>query len=211
MDQRLAARFSLFDTSIVSDALDEFGIDGVITGIEPADPGHAVAGRATTVAFEPATGDEATNFPYAMLEAMAPNRVLVLDGIDPDVSCWGGRASELAANAAVAGVVVDGGFRDVGEIRGGSLPVFGRRPTPRTGQRRMRVDAVGEPVTIDGVTIEPESVVVADATGIVVVPPSHIGDVLDRAEEILGEELVLERKIDRGATVSDLKTDDHAF
>lgn len=204
--------YRLFDTSVVSDALDEHGVGGVITGLEPVDPSHAAVGRAQTLRFEATDAPESeTNFPFAMLEELAADRVLVVDGVGPDVSCWGGNASSLAAAAGTNGVVVDGGFRDASDVRESDLPLFARSPTPRTGQRRVTVEEVGEPVEIGGVTVASEDVVVADATGVVVVPDDHAAAVADTAEEILAEELLLEEKIANGATVADLRRDDHAF
>lgn len=206
----LLARYRTFDTSVVSDALDQHGIDGVVRGLEPAHSDFTAVGRARPLRFERANGDEGTNFPYAMLEALAPDRVFVIDGVD-DASAWGGNASKLAAGAGLAGVVVDGGFRDVPDVREVGVPVFGATRTPTTGQGRVRVAGVDEPVTVRGVTVAPGDVVVADATGVVVVPEGEAVAVADTAEGILGEELLLERKIDAGATVADLRDDDHEF
>lgn len=212
MSSEVTETFRLFDTSVVSDALDERGVDGVVTGLPPAHPDHAAVGRAHTIRFERVDdpGSE-TNFPFAMLNELAADRVLVVDGAGPDLSCWGGNASLLAANAGVNGVVVDGGFRDAPDVREGPVPVFARSPTPKTGQRRVSIEVVGDPVEIDGVTVAPDDVVVADATGVVVVPADEAAAVADAAEEILAEELLLEEKIANGATVADLQQDGHAF
>lgn len=204
--------FASFDTSIVADALDEHGIDGVVTGIDPVQPARTAVGRAHTLRLREANeAGSQTNFPYAMLRELTKDRVLVLDGGPPDVSCWGGNATRLAANAGVGGVVVDGGFRDVSEIRDVAVPVFGRSRTPKTGQRRLTVDRVGEPVEIGDVTVAPNDLVVADATGIVVVPDDAVAAVADTAETLLGEELLISEKIASGATVEDLERDDHEF
>ncbi|WP_331234332.1 RraA family protein [Natronorarus salvus] len=211
MTESVADTFRLFDTSIVSDALDEHGIDGVITGIEPAHPNQRAVGRASTLRFERVDEPRETNFPFAMLHELAADRVLAIDGVGPELSCWGGNASRLAANAGVSGVVVDGGYRDVPEVHGGEFPVFARGPTPKTGQRRVTVEGIGEPIAIDGVTVAPGDVIVADATGVVVVPADEAAVVAETAEGILGEELLLEAKIDAGATVPDLQRDGHAF
>ena len=212
MSQTVLDVFEMFDTCIVSDAVDRHGIDGVINGLPPAHPEQAAVGPAHTIRLEPT--DEpgtGTNFPYAMLHELAADRVLVIDGADPGVSCWGGNASKLAANEGMNGIVVDGGFRDIPDIREGSLPVFGRASTPKTGQERLSVEEVGEPVEIDGVSVAPDDLIVADATGIVVVPADDVSEVAATAEEILREELLVESKIDAGATVPDLETDAHDF
>lgn len=204
--------FRSCDTSIVSDALDEHGIDGVITGLEPVGQRQTLVGRAHTIRLERTqTPGSETNFPYAMLDELVADRVLVLEGVGPELSCWGGNASRLAANADVEGIVIDGGYRDVREIRNGSFPVFGRAPTPKTGQRRIAVDVVGEPVEIDGVDVAPDDLLVADATGVVAVPADVVPAVAATAETILEEERAVERKIEAGATVSELEQDDHQF
>ena len=194
-------------TSVVSDALDEvdFEADGVVTDLPPADPAWHAAGRALPVRFEPA--DEpgsATNFPFAMLNAMDPGTVVVVDGAAPDLSCWGGLASRLADRADVAGVVVDGGYRDVPEIRGGEFPVFGRRSTPKSSQRRVEVTAVGDPIEADGVGIGAADVVVADATGVVVVPADLVEDVAAATTAILETEATLDEEVAAGLDVEAL-------
>lgn len=199
------------DTSVVSDALDDHGIPGVVDGIDAADPSFAAVGRARPVRFERARGEGSTNFPFAMLEAMGAGDILVLDGVSETVSCWGGRASELAAAAGVAGVVVDGGYRDVPEIRDGGFPVFGAAPTPRSGQGRMRVAATDAATTVRGVRVAPGDVVVADATGVVVVPADDAPAVAETAAGIAAEETELEAAIEDGATAADLRDEGREF
>jgi regulator of RNase E activity RraA len=211
MADALLDQYRKFDSCVVTDALDDHDVDGVVDGPTPTNPEHAAVGLATPMAFEPLEDDANANFPYAMLGALDPDRMLVFDGVTDDVSHWGGRASTLAANVGVNGLVVDGGFRDVDEIRRGDFPVFGTGRTPRTGRGRVRTASIDDPVEIDGVTVEPDDVVVADATGVVVVPEDLAGAVLETAEEILAEELLLEAKIDHGASVADLQEKSHDF
>lgn len=212
MESSVTDVFSMFDTSVVSDALDDHDIDGVVNGLPPAEPSQRAVGLAHTMRFELVDDSgEKTNFPYAMLNELIADRILVIEGVGPEISCWGGNASRLAENAGVAGIVIDGGYRDVPEIRAGSFPVFARAPTPKSGQRRLAVEAVGEPVEIDGVEVAPDDVIVADATGVVVVPAAEAAAVAETAEETLREEHLVETKIDHGATVADLQQNDHEF
>lgn len=212
MSQTVTDVFESFDTSIVSDALDQHGIDGVINGIEPTHPDHSTVGRAHTLRLERANNPGTdTNFPYAMLHELVADRVLVMEGVDPSISCWGGNASKLAANAGMNGIVIEGGYRDIPDIRAGSIPVFGRSPTPKSGQQRLVVEEIDSPIEVDGIEVAPDDLIVADATGIVVVPADDIEAVAETAEGILGEELLVETKIDSGATVPDLESDDHEF
>ena len=203
--------FAECDTSLVSDAMDEHGLDGVVTGIPPAAPGHRAVGRARPLRFERARGEGTTNFPLAMLEALAAGEVLVIRGVSSDTSCWGGQASKLAENAGVEGVVIDGGFRDIPEIRDGAFPVFGRQPTPRSGQRRVRVASTDEAVTVDGVRVQPGDAVVADATGVVVVPAEHEEPVAETAADLLESESDLSDRVAAGETLDSIREDHEQF
>lgn len=205
------ATFSECDSSIVSDAMDEHGLDGVVTGLEPAAAGHTAVGRARPVRFERARGDGLTNFPYEMLEAVAPDELFVLSGVGPDISCWGGQASALAENAGMAGVIIDGGYRDLPDIRNGSFPVFGRAATPRSGQGRIRVESTTEPVTVDDVRVEREDIIVADATGIVVVPSESAEPVAETAADILDAESDLAEKVTSGTDLESIRDDHDRF
>ena len=202
------SRYRKFDTSLVSDALDQHDINGVVTDISPVSPTHTTVGRATTVQFETVETETPTNFPNAMFDAMESGRLLVMDST-PDVSCWGGMASRLGQDAGVNGVVTNGCVRDAADIRTGEFPVFSAGTTPRTGQRRIRVTETNEPVDIAGQTVEPDDVIVADVTGIVAVPNEAVDAIAETAESLLSEELLIEQKITNGVTHDDLR--EHEF
>ena len=209
---RLTRLYENFTATIVSDALDEHGIDGVITGIDPAHPDHAAVGRARPVRFEPAPEDVTrTNFPFDLFAAFDAGDVFVLDGISSEISYWGELASRLAERAGVRGTVIHGGYRDYNGIRDGAYPVFGVGTTPRSGQPRVRIAEIDEPVTVRDVTIASNDVVVADATGIAVVPEDAARTVAETATEILGKELVLDRRIENGADVETLVEEYEGF
>lgn len=203
--------FEQCDTSIVSDAMDDHDLDGVMTGLEAVAPSHAAVGRARPVRFERARTEGLTNFPYEMLDAIAEDEMFVLDGVVPEFSCWGGQASKLAENSGMAGVVVDGGYRDVPDIHDGSFPVFGRQPTPKSGQGRIRVASTNAPVTVDGIRVDVGDVVVADATGVVVVPVEHEDAVAESATDILADEGDLSEKIDQGKGIAEIRAEHDTF
>lgn len=202
--------FAEFDTPLVSDALDEMGVDGVITGLAPVCPRDAAVGRARPVRIERAESEARVNFPAEMLEQFAPNEFLAISSGTNELSCWGGMASSLAAREGVRGTLIDGGFRDVPQIREGSFPVFGRQPTPKTGQGRLRVVSTTEPVTIDGVEIRADDVVVADATGVAVIPSEEADAIFETARTIDDEESALATAIETGRVIREIEDEyDH--
>lgn len=71
------------------------------------------------------------------------------------------------AGNGIAGVVVDGGIRDLGFIRSLDLPVMVRYRTPAQAIGRWKVTAVQEPVKVRGalqewVTVNPGDAMVAE-------------------------------------------------
>lgn len=214
VDPEVYAVFTECDSNVVSDALDATSPErgGIITGLPPAHPRHTAVGIARPLAFERVSGGDPTNFPFAMLECLTDGEVFVIDGgDDPNVSCWGGMASLLAAASGMAGVVINGGYRDATDIRDGEFPVFGATQTPVTGQRRMRVVSTDEPLTIDDVEIAHGDVIVADATGVAIVPAEAAQTVAAEATEIIEEEAIIEDRIAAGASAADLQEEGREF
>jgi 4-hydroxy-4-methyl-2-oxoglutarate aldolase len=144
------------------------------------------------------------------IDATAPGEVLIVDG--------GGRptalAGELFARAAlargVAGIIVDGGYRDLAFIASCELPVYSRHVTPMAGTT-IRRGAVNEPVTCGGVRVSPGDVVIADHDGIVVLDPATVKDVLEAAATVKATEARVVARLDAGGTLSDcLNVEEHA-
>jgi regulator of RNase E activity RraA len=54
----------------------------------------------------------------------------------------------------------------------------------RTGKDRVRLTAIGEPVTISGIEIRPGTLICADADGVVAVPAAGAGRITETAERI---------------------------
>lgn len=200
----LLDQFAEFDTPLVSDALDEAGIDGVLAGLPPVRPEYDAVGRARPIRIERVEDTDQVNFPSEMLTQFRADEFLVIASGTDDLSCWGGMASRLAAREGVRAALIDGGFRDVPQIRRGSFPVFGRKPTPKTGQGRLRVVSTSDPVTIDDVEIHTDDVVVADATGVTVVPSGDAEVVLETARRIDDDESSLVSAIETGRGVAEI-------
>jgi regulator of RNase E activity RraA len=114
--------------------------------------------------------------------------VIVVDaGGDEKFAVAGGNVCAVAQGRGVAGFVVDGVIRDIGEVRDHGFPVFARGLSPIPGGK-----AVAEPlnaeVTCGGVTVSAGDIVVADEEGIVVVPAADQAQVLAHAKATLAAE-----------------------
>jgi len=88
----------------------------------------------------------------------------------------------------VAGVVINGGCRDVDLVRESGLPVFARYRTPQDAVSRWEVLDWGHAIDIEGVTVATGDYVVGDADGVAVIPHDLIERVLQEAETLVGTE-----------------------
>lgn len=173
-------------TSTLANALDDQGILGnVITTIKAVAPGFRFAGPAVTV--REITGEHGT-FPSedfrvgAIIDAAAPGDVIAIDMGGVPYSTFGGMASYAAKLKGIAGLMVDGGVRDLEEMIEFDFPVFARHLVPTTGRLRLRVEEIGGAITIDGVTVNAGDLIVADGTGAVCLPNAAAADIVELAE-----------------------------
>jgi regulator of RNase E activity RraA len=96
----------------------------------------------------------------------------------------GGIMTEIAAVRGIAGTVINGVCRDVSACLAQNYPLFSRGCFMRTGKDRVRLAAVGEPVTVSGIQIHPGTLICADADGVVAVPAAAAGRIIETAERV---------------------------
>ncbi|HWI83709.1 RraA family protein [Ramlibacter sp.] len=209
-DKALLARCARMGSSTWSDALDACGIAGVVQGI-PRRAGEGVAvGFAATARHEwgPLGDFDRADFAVGRLvAATGPGRVLMVDVGGAAISTFGGIASLAAAGRKATAVVIDGGCRDTDEIRATGLTLAARWVTPTTGKTRLRLQSMGEPVTLGGVTVSEGDLVVVDDTGIAVVPRQELARVLAEAERILAVDHAVEQGVRAGKSFAEAAAD----
>ena len=203
----LAARAAKLATSTLANALDDAGLHhNVIAAIKAVSPGMRFAGPAVTV--REVAGDfgayGSADFKVgAILDAAGPGDVIVVDLGGAACSTWGGMASLAATVKGVAGLLVDGGVRDLEEMIAFDFPVFARHLVPTTGRGRLKVEAIGEPVEVDGVAVAPGDIIVADGTGAVCLPRDVAGEIITHAEALQRDDEAAVAEIQRGLGFSE--------
>ena len=205
-DQDLLARCAAIGTSTWADAMDTLGIAGVVQGITRRGGQGRIAGFAATARHVwGGLGDfDRADFAVGRLvAATGPGRVLMVDAGGTCISTFGGIASLAASRRQATAVVIDGACRDVDEIQATGLWLASRHVTPLTGKTRLRLQAMGEPVTIGGVLVAEGDLVVGDDTGLVVVPRARLEEVLAAAREALEVDERVERGIRNGLSFAE--------
>jgi regulator of RNase E activity RraA len=191
MEDPLLTGFRKTTTASVADAVDlVVGKRGFVSHkIRPVIVGSIVGRAATSIARattpDKATPTLATKHSVEMIDNSKPGEVGVIvmeDGLD--VAAIGGLMATAAKARGMEGMIIDGGVRDVPEIRGLGLPVYAASVTPATAVGRWATVANNVPVQCGGVTVRPGDIIVANEDGIVVVPQEKAADVLKTAQEI---------------------------
>jgi 4-hydroxy-4-methyl-2-oxoglutarate aldolase len=204
--ERTRERLAALDTPTLSDALDALGLPSGVGGFTQFGAHRRIVGPARTVRL--ATDDGVARSRHlctSAIEESVPGAVIVVEHHDrDDAAGWGGLLTAAAIEVGVAGVVVDGACRDVDDHVSFDFPVFARRAVPATARRRVVEVDTGSPVVIGGATVRPDDWIVADRSGVVVIPVDFVETALDQAERIQQRERLMVADLRGGARVTEV-------
>jgi regulator of RNase E activity RraA len=183
-------------STAVADAMQEVGLDGVLTGLS-AYTTSVVVGTAFTVRL---CLPEQSQRPFnAYLDELTAGSVVLVDNDGRrGFSVFGGlMCADAHRNGAVA-AVVRGDVRDVAQARQLGFGLFAYGVTPRSGRPLVRLERTNVPIDWDGTKVQAGDTVVADEDGVVVVPARHAKAVVERAAEIEASDAELLRRVNAG-------------
>jgi 4-hydroxy-4-methyl-2-oxoglutarate aldolase len=181
--QQIIAEFTKASTGNVADAVDEAtGQRGfMFHDMKPIFKAKII-GQAATARLRRVLKNDARDYPNRQLEILdetPAGGILVYVGEDGlETAFIGNLMATTAKVRGLAGVVIDGGARDIDEIQEVGLPVFSRSVTPSTSVGRYISLDKNVPVMCAGVMVKPGDWIVGDVTGVVVVPQDKVGDVV---------------------------------
>jgi 4-hydroxy-4-methyl-2-oxoglutarate aldolase len=175
--------FGKASTGNVADAVDEAtGLRGFMTrDMKPVFKAKVI-GPAVTVLLRKALRNDKRDWPNLQIQTLdeaPPGSVMVEvleDGLD--TAGVGNLMATTAKIRGLAGMIIDGGARDVEELEEIGFPVWSRSQTPSTSVGRYVPVARNVPVTCGGVLVRAGDWIVADRTGVVVVPVEALPQVL---------------------------------
>lgn len=198
--RRLAAEV---DTTALCDAAADIRVMSPALRCRSANP--VLCGRALTVRCR----DDFLGVLQALERAEAGD-VLVVDGGGRETALAGELFARVALTKELAGIIVDGGYRDLRFVATCRLPVYSRHVTPRAGTT-TRLAAPDETVSCGGVPVHPGDIVIADHDGIVVLDPAQAVTRLTAAAEVMAAEARVVERLAAGASLADcLNVTEHA-
>lgn len=206
-------RLMKVSTASIATALFKRGLrQQFIQGVVPvAWKGRNMVGQAFTLRYIPAREDRnpitvfrnADHPQRVAVETCPPGHVLVMDSRkDARAASAGSILVTRLAMRGCAGVVSDGGFRDVEGIGKLEMPAYCQRASAPTNLTLHEALDLNVPVSCGDAPVFPGDVLVGDNDGVMVIP-AHLADEI--AEECTGmesfEDFVLERVLDGAAVI----------
>ncbi len=135
------------------------------------------------------------------LSLAKPGDVIVIDGRGSgNNALWGDHRSLVAKKLGLAGVVMDGAFRDIDENEEIGFPIYARAVTCGTSTKNSNGE-VNVPIVCGGVTVRPGDIIVGDRNGVCVVPPEHAEEIMVNAQEKVDKMAALTKEIERTGKV----------
>lgn len=183
-----------------SATLGESGAKTMCPRLRPIWSGAVVAAPAVPVRCTP--GDNLAI--HAAVAVAAPGHVLAVDvGLTPERGYWGEVLTTAAEARGLAGLVIDGGVRDVGALEAHRFPVFATMAALRGAEKRAP-GTVGTPVRVGDVVVGHGDWLVGDVDGVVVVPRADLEQVLADGRARAAKEAGLFEALRGGATTVEL-------
>ncbi|KAK6436147.1 hypothetical protein LTR95_007657 [Oleoguttula sp. CCFEE 5521] len=185
-----------FTTCDIGDALVKLNVPygGYLHGLKMFSPHYAgvarICGPAYTVQMVDAKDESAPKPKTHFVDGVRKDAVIFVSQPKGYFSaCWGGLMSTRAKILGAKGVIIDGNFRDIHEHRDLDFPLFARGSSSLGSNTFTRSAALDVPVRFtspkrpEPITINPGDLIVADADGVVVVPPSVVSRCVELCED----------------------------
>lgn len=195
ISERDLAFLKSIDSPTIANAIEPFKVrdrtEGFIGGevrcLFPEMP--PMVGAALTVTMSNRPGPVAPREPWwqmyeALAEIPAPSVLVVQDisGAPSRCALAGEVMATLAKRLGAAGMVTDGGLRDVHEVRALGFGYFARYLVVSHGN--FDIVGIGKPITLDGQVVNTGDILHGDANGIVIVPREVLGGLPDEVEKV---------------------------
>jgi len=206
------SRINSVGTATLSAQLRKRGFNNMsIDGLRPTHPGRRMVGRARTLRFIPTREDlfashgGGYNAQKRAFDGLNPDDVLVIEARGETGTGTVGDILALRAQVrGAAGIVTDGGVRDLAAVEALEMPAYHAGAHPAVLGRRHVPWDVDLTIACGGASVQPGDVIVGDADGVLVIPPHLVEELVAAAIEQEREETFIAQMVAGGEGVDGL-------
>ena len=212
LTDELKTRINSVGTATLSAQLRKHGYDNVsIDGLTSTRAGTRLVGRARTLRFIPNREDLFERFgggynaQKRAFDSLGVDDVLVIEARGERGTGTVGDILALRAQVrGAAGIVTDGGVRDLAAVAALDIPTYHAGPHPAVLGRRHVPWDTDVTVACGGAAVQPGDVIVGDADGLLVIPPFLVEQIVEAAIEQEQEEAFIAEQVAAGESVDGL-------
>lgn len=211
LDEARISRLRKLSSPLISDVMNKSGMHNqVIAGIFPLGKGMKACGKAFTAIHtdKPHPAPRLFENNRYMLDEIPANksRVLLIEnkGTPNIAASWGFLVSLYAKHRGITGIITNGQVRDYADIENLNYPVFCTGPHHQNSNQSYKVISLQNRIQLHGVIIHPDDFILADDSGIAVIPCSMIDNILLLAEQKQQDEIIIAKLMNNGLTLREI-------
>jgi 5-oxopent-3-ene-1,2,5-tricarboxylate decarboxylase/2-hydroxyhepta-2,4-diene-1,7-dioate isomerase len=199
-------------TATLSSQLRRRGLNNVsIDGLTSTRPERRIVGLARTLRYVPNREDlfkshgGGFNAQKRAIDAVNEGEILVMEARGEKGTGTIGDILALRAQVrGAAAIITDGGVRDFSAVAAMDMPTYYANPHPAVLGRRHIPWDTDITIACGGTTVQPGDIIVADADGILVIPPALAAEVADDSIAQEREETFITEMVQQGHSVDGL-------
>jgi 5-oxopent-3-ene-1,2,5-tricarboxylate decarboxylase / 2-hydroxyhepta-2,4-diene-1,7-dioate isomerase len=199
-------------TATLSSQMRKRGLNNVsIDGLQATRTDRRVVGLARTLRYVPNREDLFTthgggfNAQKKAIDSVKEGEILVMEARGEKGTGTIGDILALRAQVrGAAAIITDGGVRDFTAVAGLEMPTYYANPHPAVLGRRHIPWDTDITIACGGATVQPGDIIVADADGILVIPPAIAEDLVENCIQQEKEETFIFEMVKQGNSVDGL-------
>ncbi|MEY9778105.1 fumarylacetoacetate hydrolase family protein [Arthrobacter sp. MW3 TE3886] len=212
LSPELKAKLESVCTATLSSQLRKRGLNNVsIDGLTSTRPERRIVGLARTLRYVPNREDlfkthgGGFNAQKKAIDSVNEGEILVMEARGEKGTGTIGDILALRAQVrGAAAIITDGGVRDFSAVAAMDMPTYYANPHPAVLGRRHIPWDTDITIACGGTTVQPGDIIVADADGILVIPPALADEVADDSIAQEREETFIAEMVQQGHSVDGL-------
>jgi CMP-N-acetylneuraminic acid synthetase/regulator of RNase E activity RraA len=175
---------NVLSSPILSDIMDDLGINGFISGLKLNIENKKIMGRAKTLKLRALRKGENFKGIYDALQSyktIVSNDVIVVENEVSKYAYFGTLNANLAIKQGASATIIGGMTRDINQVTKMDYPVFSTGYIAKDVRKRATTESINKEIQINGIKIKPGDLIFGDLEGIIVIPKLYEELVLRKA------------------------------